>query len=84
MCLPVAMPRIAIPVATAQIAFTLQAHQGNRFDASGKDRYHRINADPHENPAPNAARQIRAWSAMTPFCTASLSAIGIEADVVLP
>src|SRR6266704_1059870 len=46
--------------------------------------HHRMSAAPQVKPAPKAARQTRAPGLTRPCWTASWSAIGIEAAVVLP
>ena len=46
--------------------------------------YHRINAEAHVKPLPNAARQIKSFSLILPSAQASLIAIGIDAAVVFP
>jgi hypothetical protein len=43
--------------------------------------YHRINAEAHVNPLPNAAKQITSFSLILPSAQASLIAMGIEAAV---
>ena len=51
---------------------------------NSKSAYHRISAEAHVNPLPNAARQIRSPSFIRPSAQASLIAMGIDAAVVFP
>lgn len=46
--------------------------------------YHLISAEAHVNPAPKAPTMTSEPSLIRPACTASSSAIGIEAAEVLP
>ena len=46
--------------------------------------YHLMRAEPHVNPLPNAAIQIKSPSLILPCSNASDIAIGIEAAVVFP
>jgi len=46
--------------------------------------YQRMRAEAQVNPLPKAAKQITSFSFILPSAQASLSAIGIEAAVVLP
>jgi hypothetical protein len=46
--------------------------------------YHRISAEAHVKPLPNAAKQITSFSLILPSAQASLMAMGMEAAVVFP
>ncbi len=60
------------------------AQERTRQLGSDGHAHHRMSAAPQVKPAPKAARQTRAPGLTRPSWTASWSAIGIEAAVVLP
>jgi hypothetical protein len=57
---------------------------GGGLHAGGLEGYHRIRAEAHVKPLPNAAKQIKSFSLILPSAQASLNAIGMDAAVVLP
>ena len=57
---------------------------GPSIDLYLRLNYHRIKAEAHVNPLPNAARQIKLFSFIFPSAHASLIAIGMDAAVVFP